>query len=149
MILVDKSWSYNGNVIEIVEQFDYLGFVISTNGSVKKCIDMLAVKARTSMGSLYSSMRGMDIPLDIKLNLCDAYVSPILCYSSEIWGLCDAEVIERVHRCNIKRILNVKRTTTSSAIYGETGRFPLIINRKYVWWNIGKNWITWLPTVNT
>ena len=41
-----------------------------------------------------------------------------------------AEVIERVHRCYIKRILNVKRTTTSNAIYGETVRFPLIINRK-------------------
>ena len=84
VILVNESWSYNGNVIEIVEQFNYLSFVISTNGSVKKCIDMLAVNARTSMRSLFSIMRGMDIPLDIKLNLCDAYVSPILCYSSEI-----------------------------------------------------------------
>jgi len=35
----------------------------------------------------------MDIPIDIKLNLFNAYVSPILCYSSEIWCLCDAEVI--------------------------------------------------------
>jgi len=33
-ILVNESWPYNGNVIEIVEQFNYLGFVISTNGSV-------------------------------------------------------------------------------------------------------------------
>ena len=90
---------------------------------------MLAVKARTSMRSLFSIMRGMDIPIDIKLNLFDAYVSPILCYSSELWGLCDAEVIERVHRCYIKWILNVKRTTTSYAIYGETGRFPMVINR--------------------
>ena len=93
VILVNESWSYNGNVIEIVEQFNYLGFVISTNGSVRKGINMLAVKARTYMGSLYSSMRGIDIPIDIKLNIFDAYVSPILCYSSEIWGLCDAEVI--------------------------------------------------------
>ena len=74
----------------------------------------------------------MDIPIDIKLNLFHAYVSPILCYSSEIWGLCDAIVIERVHRCYITWILNVKRTTTSNAIYGETGRFPLIINRKLI-----------------
>ena len=44
----------------------------------------------------------MDIPIDIKLNLFHAYVSPILCYSSEIWGLCDAIVIKRVHRCYIK-----------------------------------------------
>jgi len=35
-ILVNESWSYNGNVIEIVEQFNHLGFAISTNGSVKK-----------------------------------------------------------------------------------------------------------------
>ena len=35
-ILVNESWSYNGNVIEIVEQFNYFGFVISTNGSMKK-----------------------------------------------------------------------------------------------------------------
>jgi len=47
-ILGTESCSYNENVIEIVEQFNNLGFVISTNDWVKKGIDMLAVKARKS-----------------------------------------------------------------------------------------------------
>ena len=51
-ILGTESCSYNENVIEIVEQFNNLGFVISTNDWVKKGIDMLAVKARKSMRSL-------------------------------------------------------------------------------------------------
>jgi len=56
--------------------------------------------------------------------------------------LCDAEVITRVHRGYIKRILDVKRTTTSNVIYGETGCFPLSINRKQrvvkYWLNLNK-----------
>ena len=51
-ILGTESCSYNENVIEIVDQFNNLGFVISTNDWVKKGIDMLAVKARKSMRSL-------------------------------------------------------------------------------------------------
>ena len=46
-ILGTESYSYNENVIEIVDQFNNLGFVIS-----KKGINMLAVKARKSMRSL-------------------------------------------------------------------------------------------------
>ena len=87
VILVNESWSYNSNVIKIVEQFNYLGFVLSTNGLVKKGINMLAVKARTSMGSLYSSMRGMDIPLDIKLNLCDL-MCPQYYAIAQKYGIC-------------------------------------------------------------
>ena len=69
-------------------------------------------------------------------------MSPILCYSSEIWCLCDAEVIECVHWCYIKQILSVKHTTTSNAIYRETGCFPLLINRKI---RVVKYWLKLNP----
>jgi len=54
---------------------------------VKKGINMLAVKGRTSMGSLYSSMRGIDIPIDIKLNLCDL-MCPQYYAIAQKYGVC-------------------------------------------------------------
>lgn len=67
--------------MDVVEQFDYLGFVISKNGSIRKGIDMLSIKARKSMGSLFALIRGMEVPIDIKL--FDAYVASILLFVIE------------------------------------------------------------------
>ena len=57
-------------------------------------------------------------------------VLPILCYDSEIWGFHKATDIERVHVKFIKQVLCVKQNTTTLALYGELGRFPLYIARK-------------------
>ncbi|XP_060582312.1 uncharacterized protein LOC132738738 [Ruditapes philippinarum] len=123
-----EQWTYKGIKIDVVESFTYLGFMVSTGGSFKRGIDTLSGKAGKAVHSLYTLTRGMDIPINIQFHLFDSYVSPILCYSSEIWGFSKADTIERVHRKFIKSVLNVKMSTSNLAIYGETGRTPLFIN---------------------
>jgi len=48
-------------------------------------------------------------------------------YNSEVWGFNNADSIERAHKKFCKYVLNVKRSTNYFAIYGELGRFSLII----------------------
>lgn len=64
---------------------------------------------------------------DIQLDLFDKVVLPVLLYSCEIWGYENIDVIERVHLRFLKHILNLKSSTPSFMVYGETGRFPSYI----------------------
>ena len=72
----------------------------------------------------------MKLPINIMFNLFDSFVLSILNYSCEIWGFTRAENIERVHRKFCKWLLNVKMSTNSLSLYGELGRFPLILGRQ-------------------
>lgn len=87
-------------------------------------------KALKAMGSIFAITRDLEVPVNIMLNLFDSYVASILNYSSEVWGFIKAENIERVYRKFLKWLLNVKMSTTGSAVYGELGRFPLYIGRE-------------------
>jgi len=79
-----------------------------------------------------------DISIQHRLDLFDKLVSPILCYSSEVWGFIYGKAIEKVHLQFCKRILGVKKTTQNDLIYGDLGRIDLK-TRRYV--NIIKYWL--------
>ena len=73
-------------------------------------------------------MHNLDV--SILLNLFDTHVSSVLSYGCEVWGFRSAPSIELVHEKFIKRILNVCTNVNDVTVYGETGRFPLELNRK-------------------
>ena len=52
----------------------------------------------------------------------------MLLYASEIWGTTNIHVIETAHLFACKRLLNVSDKTPNNMIYGETGRYPLLID---------------------
>lgn len=126
----NEQWTYSGDNIEVVDSFNYLGFTVSSNGSFKWGIETLSGKALKAMNSLQMLTKGMEIPMNIKFNLFDSYVTSILCYSCEIWGFNNAENLKRLHRKFLERTLNVKMSTCNAAVYMETGRYPLCINWK-------------------
>ena len=123
-------FTYSGNIIEIVSNFNYLGLVFSSNGNFYDAIKTLSGKATRSMSELLYITKNKDIPVKITVDLFDSFVASILYYSSEVWGFITSELVERIHRKFLKKILNVKSSTSNSAIYGELGRFPLHINMK-------------------
>jgi len=53
-------------------------------------------------------------------------------------GVNDADSIERVHKKVGKSVLNVQSSTNYFSIYGELGRFPLIIERHNIFIQIVK-----------
>ena len=128
---------FNGKPIDIVESYKYLGCIFNACKTVKGNIfkEMVsysadkAIKASFAVVKKYSSV-GCLSP-KIGFHLFDTCISPILNYSSEIWcrGI-ESQIIERVQLRFIKFILGVKNSTCNLAIYGETGRFPIILYQK-------------------
>ena len=70
------------------------------------------------MSELLYITKNKDIPLKIMIDLFDSFVASILYYSSEVWGFITSDLVERIHRKFLKKILNVKSSTSNSAIYG-------------------------------
>ena len=54
----------------------------------------------------------------------------ILNYGAEVWGMYEAKDVEMLHTKFCRWILQVKKSTNLSGLYGELGRAPLIITRK-------------------
>ena len=81
------------------------------------------------MSQYIRTIRHVQVPFKMLLQLFDTYVKSTLNYSCEIWGFYSAGRCERVHRKFLKRILGVKMSTSNMALYSETGRFPLLLDR--------------------
>lgn len=121
---------YNGETIEIVDDFSYLGIKFNYNGKFGKTKKHLVDQARKAMFSLVRKARKLFLPLDIQLHLFDSMITPILLYGSEVWGCENVDIIDQFYLKFCKSLLDVKQTTSSVMVYGELGTMPLHLKIK-------------------
>ena len=57
-------------------------------------------------------------------------VTPVVLYGSEIWCHEGCEILEKLHLQFYKIILCWKKSTCNIMVYGELGRYPLLIAAK-------------------
>ena len=72
-------------------------------------------------------IRQYNLSVESQLDLFDKVVAPVLLYGCEIWGFENIDIIECVHLKFLKYIFNLKSSTPSYMVYGETGRYPLYV----------------------
>ena len=132
------AFTYNGIPLEIVSQFKYLGIVFTPGGSFSEAQTTLAGQAQKAIFKLNKYLYKFTyITPKHKLELFDKLITPILNYSSAVWGFSHANVIERVHLQFCKKVLGVKKNAQNDFVYGELGRTTLITKRYY---DIVKYW---------
>ena len=85
------SWQIDGETMETVTDFIFLGSKITADGDysheIKRCL-LLGRKAMTNLGSI---LRSRDITLPIKVHLVKAMVFPVVMYGCESWTIKKAE----------------------------------------------------------
>ena len=64
------------------------------------------------------------------LRLFDCCVQPIVQYGAELWALDEVASVnvEKLHLFALKNFLGVNIKTPNDLVYGETGRYPIVIN---------------------
>ena len=121
---------YDGETLEIVSRFKYLGVVFTTGGSFSDAQNTLAGQAQKAIFTLSKYLQKFTfIPPKHKLDLFDKMILPILNYGSEVWGFGQANSIERIQLQFCKKLLGVKKNTQNDFIYGELGRTSCQIKR--------------------
>ena len=93
----DEKWTYNGQDIEIVDNFNYLGTVLNYTGSFTLNQEHLVGKALKAMNILLYKCKQYDLKPKLFCQLFDSFVGSICCYASEIWGFNKSKEIERIH----------------------------------------------------
>ena len=121
---------YDNNEIEIVDEFKYLGIFFKGNGSFSNNIKYQYDKATRSMFDVLQKCKRNNLSIKCQLDLFDRILQPILLHGCEIWGFSNTTLIEKLHLRFCKYILKLNQNTPNYFIYGELGRFPLLINIK-------------------
>ena len=124
--------------LEITDKYHYLGVTFSSNGSFLNARKHIVEQANKAMHYLFTRINNTDLPLDLALKLFDHTVLPILTYGSEVFGFENIDILERIHSIFLRKITNSKKTTPLSFLYGELGRYPILLvikTRVISFWN--------------
>ena len=85
------SWQIDGETVEAVRDFIFLGSKITTDDECSHEIKRLLLLGRKAMTNLDSILKGGDITLPTKVHLFNALVFPVVMYGCESWTIKKAE----------------------------------------------------------
>ena len=85
------SWEIDGETVETVSDFIFLGFKITADGDCSHEIKRHLLLGRTVMTNLDSIFKSRDITLLTKVRLVKAMVLPVVMYGCESWAVKKAE----------------------------------------------------------
>ena len=85
-LLPNESWTYNDQIIDVVDDFNYLGNIFNYTGSFNLNQEHLVGKALKALNTLLFNCKKIQLKPKILCQLFDAFVGSILNYASEIWG---------------------------------------------------------------
>ena len=85
------SWQIDGETMETVTDFLFLGFKITADGDCSHKIKRSLPLGRKAMTNLDSILKNRDITLPTKVHLVRAMVFPIVMYGCGIWTIEKAE----------------------------------------------------------
>ena len=80
-------WEIDGETIETVTDFIFLGFKITADGDCSHEIKSPLLLGRKAMTNLDSILKSKDITLPTKFHLVKAMVFPVVMYGFESWTI--------------------------------------------------------------
>ena len=89
------SWQIDGETMETVTDFIFLGSQITADGDCSQEIKRCLLPGRKAMTKLDSILKGRDITLSTKVCLVKATVFPVVMYGCESWTIRKANAFER------------------------------------------------------
>ena len=81
----------DGEVLEEVDQFKYLGSIISANGGVEADVSHRVSEGSKVLGAVNGVIRNRGLGMNVKKVLYEKVIVPTVTYGSELWGMKEKE----------------------------------------------------------
>ena len=110
------SWQMDGETVEIVADFIFLGSKITADGDCSQEVKRRLLLGRKVMTNLGSILKSRDITLPTKVHLVKAKVFPVIMYGCESWAIkkADCQGIDAFELWCWRRLLRVAWTARRS-----------------------------------
>ena len=153
------NYTYDGQTLEVVEKYKYLGTIVSKTGNFKLNHAYLRSKGLKARYAITRNI-GLDCKASTLMKLFQKMVEPILLYNCEIaqasipnsWDeekfklkMWEDKEIDKVTKGYMRQILGVHKKTTIMGLRAELGKYPLSLN---IYIQIIKYWTRLLSTEN-
>ena len=125
VVRVYPQFYFGEHVLEVVQDYVYLGTLINYNGRFKKGKNRQVQLASRALFSLREKCLKLNLSIPTQLELFDKCIVPILLYGCEIWGYENVDQLETFHHKFLKRLLGVRKSTANCIVRGELGRMEL------------------------
>ncbi len=117
---------FEGDIIERVYTFQYLGILLETTSNLDNAVEHLVIASRRSLFALNRHCVELRI-MDVKLQ-CDLFntlMRSTASYACEVWvDSKKIKVIEVMHRGFLKTLFGVRKTTSMFIALAKFGKFP-------------------------
>jgi hypothetical protein len=117
---------FEGDVIERVQTFKYLGILLETTLNLDNVVEHLTAASKRSLFALNRccvELRIMDVKL--RCDLFNTLVRSTTSYAYEVWVHSKKiEAIKVMYRRFLKSLLRVRKTTNTSIVLAEFSKLP-------------------------
>ena len=148
MLLSKYKFYINNILLENVQEYKYLGILMTASGTFTNAIQYLSNKALKVVFMIRRQFQTESLNPKLLLKLFDTCVKPVLVYGSELWSIfnlnvsknstnastftlekCYKEFLpEKIHTRYCKFVLGVNKYASNLASKAELGRYSVIIS---------------------
>lgn len=133
------SFHYNGETMEIVKDFTYLGIKFSSSGLFHVTSEHAYVRGKAATAKMCEIVKNSKVTsLDVWKKLFESVVIATSLYCAEVWAWRYVEVLERVQSYFYKSVLYLTRSTPGHFLRIELGLVMLkkmVLQRMMGWWS--------------
>ena len=128
---------YKNSVLERVNEFSYLGILLTSQLSFSSHLQTLVTKANSRIGLLYSKLDLQKMPIEVLKRVFACYILPIFQYGIVVWisgnfSSSSEQLVNRVFTKFWKRYLNLPLSTSNTLVYYLTETMPLMSLLKHM-----------------
>lgn len=115
-------WMYGNNQIDIVNEYKYLGVILTFNLSFKKHLEAKLASSKIAINATWLSyIHDPKINLSNKLKIFNSAAKSIMFYGAQIWGFLKFDEVEKLLRYFLKKMLYLPMNTPNYMLHIETG----------------------------
>ena len=116
---------YNGSIIMQVDEYKYLGTIVRS--TKRRNFSLIGDKSRKAIFGLQKKLKCIKaLPTEIRFDIFDTMIRPIITYTSDVWGLNKSGLKDfvKLFLQYLRCVLCVKATISNVIVLGECGKFP-------------------------
>lgn len=124
----NEKWLYKGQPIEVVNEYKYLGVLLTSQLSWTNHLQKKYSQATMALNSTWRNLMGnRDIAHSVKYNIFNTVIRSIMCYAAQVWGYEYFEIVEKLQRFFLKKLFWIPTNAPNYMLYTETGLAPIFL----------------------